>query len=54
MSLNPRPSIYQESQYFKVRANDQKIPVISYLTEENYDYVHFSFSGTTTEINILS
>ncbi|OCT16761.1 hypothetical protein A8709_08860 [Paenibacillus pectinilyticus] len=43
----PVPSIYAESEYYLVRAGDTSIPVISFLTDRDYDYAHFSFSGAT-------
>ncbi|KRF06630.1 hypothetical protein ASG89_19480 [Paenibacillus sp. Soil766] len=42
------PSIYSESTYYSVKADHVGIPVISFLTDRDYDYAHFSFSGSTT------
>lgn len=42
------PSIYSESAYYSVKADNIRIPVISFLTDRDYDYAHFSFSGSTT------
>lgn len=40
----PMPSIYTASSVFSLKADNEAIPVISYLPD--YDYAHFSFSGT--------
>ncbi len=40
------PFIYAESVYYSVKAADRYIPVISFLTDRDYDYAHFSFEGT--------
>ncbi|MGW8918834.1 family 16 glycoside hydrolase [Paenibacillus lautus] len=40
----PMPSIYTASSVFSLKANNEAIPVISYLAD--YDYAQFSFSGT--------
>lgn len=42
----PMPSIYSESSYYSVKVNDIEVPVISFLTDRDYDYAHFSFSGS--------
>ncbi|MDR6555375.1 glycosyl hydrolase family 28-related protein [Paenibacillus qinlingensis] len=42
------PSIYSESTYYSVKADQIGVPVISFLTDRDYDYAHFSFSGETT------
>ncbi|MFC4302503.1 family 16 glycoside hydrolase [Cohnella boryungensis] len=40
----PMPSIYTASSVFSLKADNEAIPVISYLAD--YDYAQFSFSGT--------
>ncbi|MFD3257223.1 family 16 glycoside hydrolase [Paenibacillus lentus] len=40
----PMPSIYTASSVFSLKADNQAIPVISYLAD--YDYAQFSFDGT--------
>lgn len=42
----PMPSIYTASSVFTLKADSTSIPVIDY--EPEYDYAHFSFSGTVT------
>lgn len=42
------PSIYAKSSYFSVKADHIEIPVLSFLTDRDYDYAHFSFSGMAT------
>jgi hypothetical protein len=44
----PLPQIYTQSALFSVKANEVDIPVVAYLTEKDYDYAHFSFSGIAT------
>ncbi|KOP68183.1 glycoside hydrolase [Bacillus sp. FJAT-18019] len=40
----PMPSIYTASSVFSLKADNEAVPVISYLAD--YDYAQFSFSGT--------
>lgn len=42
----PMPSIYTASSVFTLKANNETIPVISYMPD--YDYAQFSFSGMIT------
>lgn len=42
----PMPSIYTASSVFSLKADNQSIPVISYMPD--YDYAHFSFDGTVS------
>ncbi|OAS19164.1 glycosyl hydrolase family 28-related protein [Paenibacillus oryzisoli] len=42
------PSIYSESTYYAVKADQKDIPVIAFLTDRDYDYAHFSFTGSTS------
>ncbi|MGG1516419.1 family 16 glycoside hydrolase [Paenibacillus oryzisoli] len=39
----PMPSIYTASSIYSLKADDESVPVISYL--DDYDYAQFSFSG---------
>ncbi|MGG1555220.1 family 16 glycoside hydrolase [Paenibacillus ferrarius] len=39
----PMPSIYSPSSIYSLKADDESVPVISYL--DDYDYAQFSFSG---------
>ncbi len=40
----PMPSIYTASSVFSLKADNEAVPVISYMPD--YDYAEFSFSGT--------
>lgn len=42
----PLPSIYSQSSVFSLKVDSTAVPVVSYLPQ--YDYAHFSFSGTVT------
>jgi hypothetical protein len=42
----PMPSIYTASSVYAVKADNQAVPVISYL--DDYDYAQFSFDGTVS------
>jgi hypothetical protein len=42
----PLPAVYKPSDSFMVQAGRDDVPVVSYLTEADYDYAHFSFAGT--------
>ncbi|WP_020617699.1 family 16 glycoside hydrolase [Paenibacillus daejeonensis] len=42
----PKPSIYAASSVFSLKADNQTVPVLSYMPD--YDYAHFSFDGTVS------
>ncbi|GBF76422.1 hypothetical protein PA598K_04891 [Paenibacillus sp. 598K] len=42
----PKPSIYTASSVFSLKADNQSVPVLSYMPD--YDYAHFSFDGTVS------
>lgn len=42
----PKPSIYNASSVFALKADNQSIPVIEYMPD--YDYAQFSFGGTVS------
>jgi hypothetical protein len=45
VDIYPLPEIYRQSDNFTVTINGKPVPVIAFLTEQDYDYAHFSFSG---------
>jgi hypothetical protein len=42
------PSIYSESDHYMVKVGETSIPVISFLTDRDFNYAHFSLSGSMT------
>lgn len=48
VALYPLPEIYEQSRKFAVTVQGRPVPVIAFLTEKDYDYAHFSFSGKIT------